>query len=51
MKNQSMQLYLPSVTLLPDLVNRLPNHQPALGAVRTFKGCINNNECYFKIIN
>jgi hypothetical protein len=46
-----MQVYLPSVTLLPDLVNQLPDHQPALGAIRTFKECINNKGYYCKIVN
>lgn len=32
---KSMQIHLPSVTLLPDLMTQLPSHQPALGAIRT----------------
>lgn len=51
MKNKCRQVNLPSVTSLADPVTQLPNHQPALGATRTFKRCINNKVYYFKIIN
>lgn len=49
-KMTCFQVYLPSVTLLPDLMIQLPNHQPALGAIRTFTE-VYKQQNYSKITN